>query len=169
MHAAALAFVLLALVAESAGLESSNAKGPTAKPAGAGGPSCPVPPRFRSAFVQASATTGVPVSLLVATAYEESRMNPGARSAAGARGLLQVMPATARALRLTTDAPAANILAGARYLRRLLDQFRSVDLALAAYNAGPTAVVRAGGAPTLSTLRYVKNVEARASLLFDCR
>lgn len=168
VHAVAIALVLLALVAESAGLESSNAKAPAVKPV-AHGSTCPVPARFRHAFVNASAKTGVPVSLLVATAYEESRMHPGARSTAGARGLLQVMPATARELRLAGDSPAANVLAGARYLRRMLDRFQSVELALAAYNAGPTAVARAGGAPTLVTLRYVKNVERRAGLLIDCR
>ena len=95
-------------------------------------------------------------------------MNPGARSAAGARGLLQVMPMTARALRLDGDDPVANVLAGARYLRQMLDRFGSVELALSAYNAGPTAVARAGGAPTLATLRYVKNVEVRESQLVGC-
>jgi soluble lytic murein transglycosylase-like protein len=104
----------------------------------------------------------------VATAYEESRMNPWARSAAGAVGLLQVMPETARALSVDGEDPAANIVAGARYLRQLLSRFGSVELALSAYNAGPTAVERAGGAPTLATLRYVKNVEVRESQLVGC-
>jgi soluble lytic murein transglycosylase-like protein len=124
-----------------------------------------VPQQFRTAFAAASATTGLSESLLVATAYEESRMNPLARSSAGATGLLQLMPATAHALRLSGDEPAANVLAGARYLRGLLDRFGSLELALAAYNAGPTAVERAGGAPTIATLRYVKNIEARAARL----
>jgi soluble lytic murein transglycosylase-like protein len=127
-----------------------------------------VPRPFRAAFARAAAETAVPLSLLVATAYEESRMNPGARSATGAVGLLQLMPATARALRLGGEDPAANVVAGARYLRQLLDRFGSVELALSAYNAGPTAVERAGGAPTLSTLRYAKNVEARESRLVGC-
>lgn len=170
VRAGALALVLLAVVAESTRLESSNAKPPereaTAAPAlGAG---CPVPSAFRAAFAAASAKTGVPVSLLIATAYEESRMNPLAESGAGARGLLQLMPATAHELRLDGDDPATNVLAGARYLRQMLDRFGSVDLALAAYNAGPTAVARAGGAPTLATLRYAKNIESRASLLGSC-
>ena len=60
----------------------------------------------------------MPLSLLVATAYEESRMNPKAHSGAGATGLLQLMPATARELRVDGDDPAANVLAGARYLGR---------------------------------------------------
>ncbi len=95
-------------------------------------------------------------------------MDPGARSEAGARGLLQLMPATARALGLESDDDAANVLAGARYLRAMLNRFGDVELALAAYNAGPTAVEQAGGAPSLSTLRYVKNVEARAGRLSGC-
>jgi len=169
IRAALLAVALLALVAESIGLETSNAKPPAAKRlVPTLGARCPVPARFRSAFARASAQTGVPASLLVATAYQESRMDPAARSEAGAEGLLQLMPQTVRELRLAGDDPALNVLAGARYLRQLLDRFGSVDLALAAYNAGPTAVERAGGAPTLTTLRYVKNVEARAALLVSC-
>ena len=95
-------------------------------------------------------------------------MNPRAHSGAGATGLLQLMPATARELQLDGNDPAANVLAGARYLRQMLDRFGSIDLALAAYNAGPTAVERAGGAPTTATLRYVKNIEAREGLLTGC-
>jgi len=170
VRAALLALVLLTVVAESTRLESSNAKplgGRAAAPAI--DPACPVPAPFRSAFAAAAAKTGVPLSLLVATAYEESRMDPRAKSHAGARGLLQLMPATARELRLDGDDPATNVLAGARYLRQMIDRFGSVDLALAAYNAGPTAVARAGAAPTVGTLRYVKNVEARAGQLLSCR
>jgi soluble lytic murein transglycosylase-like protein len=171
VHAGVLALVLLTVVAESTRLESSNAKPPAARGAAAPPattPSCPVPQRFVTAFAAAARRTGLPPSLLVATAYEESRMDPRARSGAGARGLLQLMPATAHLLRLEGDDPAANVLAGARYLRQLLDRFGSVELALAAYNAGPTAVAKAGGAPTLATLRYVKNVEARAATLTGC-
>jgi soluble lytic murein transglycosylase-like protein len=51
----------------------------------------------------------------------------------------------------------------------MLDRFGNVDLALAAYNAGPGAVERAGAAPTIETLRYVKNVEERAERLPSCR
>ena len=170
VRASLVALVLLAVVAESIGLESSNAKPTLARAAkrsvGAG---CPVPARFRDAFAQASTKTGVPASLLVATAYEESRMDASAQSGAGARGLLQLMPGTARELRLAGEDPADNVLAGTSYLRQMLNRFGSVDLALAAYNAGPTAVDRAGRAPSLATLRYVKNVEARAGLLVTCR
>jgi len=170
VRAGALALLLLAVVAESTRLETSKAKPPArrATVAPAISASCPVPAPFRTAFARASAQTGVPLSVLVSTAYEESRMNPLAHSGAGATGLLQLMPATARELRLDGDDPAANVLAGARYLRQMIDRFGSLELALAAYNAGPSAVERAGGAPTTATLRYVKNIEARAGLLSGC-
>jgi soluble lytic murein transglycosylase-like protein len=170
VRAGALALVLLALVAESTRLESSNANPPVHRAAAAPTvkATCPVPRPFRTAFASASSKTGVPLSLLVATAYEESRMNPYAHSGAGATGLLQLMPATARELRLDGDDPATNVLAGARYLRQMIDRFGSIELALAAYNAGPSAVAKAGGAPTTATLRYVKNIEARAGLLTGC-
>ena len=170
VRAALLALVLLTLLAESTRLESSPAKTPerAAAPQPALGPRCPVPARFDAAFAQAAAKTGLSVQLLVATAYQESRMNPLAQSSAGAQGLLQLMPSTAHALRLGGDGPAANVLAGARYLKLMIDRFDSLELGLAAYNAGPTAVERAGGAPTISTLRYVKNIEVRASQLSGC-
>ncbi len=124
VRAGLLSLLLLTVVAESTRLESSNAKPPAARAsAPALDPACPVPAPFRSAFAEAAAKTGVPLSLLVATAYEESHMNPSAQSHAGARGLLQLMPATARELRLDGDDPATNVLAGARYLRQLLARF----------------------------------------------
>lgn len=169
VRAAALAVVLLAFVAESTLVESSKAKAPEPEHAGVTasvpGAACPVPAAFRGAFAAASARTGLGESLLVATAYEESRMNPRATSGVGARGLLQLMPGTAHALRLVGADPATNVLGGARYLKEMIERFDSLELGLAAYNAGPTAVERAGGAPTLETLRYVKNVELRASRL----
>src|SRR3954470_7748088 len=170
VRAVVLALVLLTVVAESTRLESSNAKPPArhAVAARTVSATCPVPRPFRSAFAKASAATGVPLSLLVATAYEESHMNPNAHSGAGATGLLQLMPATARELRVDGDDPATNVLAGARYLRQMIDRFGSLDLALAAYNAGPGAVEQAGGAPTTATLRYVKNIESRALRLAGC-
>jgi soluble lytic murein transglycosylase-like protein len=165
-----LALALLAFVAESTRVEASGARPSQRRAARATlSTACPLPAAFRAAFVHAAATTGVPLQLLVATAYQESRMNPQAQSGVGARGLLQLMPATARELRLVGDDPRTNVLAGARYLRQMLDRFGNVELALAAYNAGPGAVERAGAAPTIDTLRYVKNVQARAEQLPGCR
>ena len=130
---------------------------------------CVVSTAYARAFRAAARQTGFPVGLLVAVAWEESRMNPHARSGAGARGLLQLMPQTARELGARPADPRASIRAGARYLSQLLKRFNGdLELALAAYNAGPTAVDRAGRAPTLATLRYAKNVEARAVELASC-
>jgi soluble lytic murein transglycosylase-like protein len=130
---------------------------------------CPVPARLRPAFVRASSRTGLPMALLVAVARVESNLRVDARSERGARGLLQVMPGMAAALRLDPDDPASNVLAGASYLRQLLDRFGSADAALAAYNAGPTAVQRAGGAPTGAVLTYVANVDALWHAYEGCR
>jgi soluble lytic murein transglycosylase-like protein len=132
------------------------------------GPTCPIPTAYRAAFQHASDDSGLPLAMLVAVAEVESRFEPSAVSEAGAKGLLQVMPTTARALQLSPDRPASNVLAGARYLRRLLDRFHSADLALAAYNAGPTAVARTGGAPTSETVSYVANVTQLWRTLNGC-
>ena len=130
---------------------------------------CPLPARYRAAFVSAAQQTNLPLAMLVAVGQVESNLNPSARSAADARGLLQVLPSTGELLSLDVNRPGTNVLAGARYLRMLLDRFQSPDLALAAYNAGPTAVASAGGAPTLSTTTYVANVDAIWRELRGCR
>ena len=119
---------------------------------------CPVPTKLRAAFEAAARDTKLPASLLYAVAKIESNMKPDATSAAGAHGLLQLMPGTGAMLALDINTPRTNVLAGARYLRQMLNEFGSNDLALAAYNAGPTAVARAGGAPTGDVLSYVANV-----------
>ena len=129
---------------------------------------CPLPVRYRAAFRAAAAETKLPVAMLVSMAQIESNLRPDALSPAGARGLLQLMPTTAASLAADPDEPAANVLAGARYLREMLDRFGSIDLALAAYNAGPTAVERAGGAPSHQTLTYVANVEEGWHSLNGC-
>jgi soluble lytic murein transglycosylase-like protein len=96
-------------------------------------------------------------------------MRPQALSTAGARGVLQLMPGTARALAVAAADPRRNIIGGARYLRQQLRRFDgNLELALAAYNAGPSAVERLGRAPSLETLRYVENVELRAAELAAC-
>ena len=133
------------------------------------GASCGIPREFAGDFRAAARETGLSVSLLAAVAWEESRMDPDAVSPAGAQGLLQLMPGTAKIVGVTNNSPGANVLAGARYLRLMVDRFRGdLELALAAYNAGPTAVEKAGGAPWIGTLRYAKNVEARAASFADC-
>jgi soluble lytic murein transglycosylase-like protein len=129
---------------------------------------CPIPAKFRTAFVAASNDTGLPLALLTAVAQVESRFQPKATSTAGAQGLLQLMPTTAAELKLDAQDPTSNVLAGARYLQRLLTRFTSTDLALAAYNAGPTAVARVGAAPNDETVSYVRNVTDIWRLLHGC-
>lgn len=132
-------------------------------------PACPLPNEYRRAFVNAAQDTALPLAMLVAVGRVESNLQAEARSSADARGLLQVLPSTGAELKLDIDRPATNVLAGARYLRRLLDYFHSTDLALAAYNAGPTAVSEAGGAPSAETWQYVVNVTALWRELRGCR
>jgi soluble lytic murein transglycosylase-like protein len=130
---------------------------------------CPVPTIYRRAFVRAARATGLPLAMLVAVGQVESNLRADARSSADARGLLQVLPSTAAELRLDANRPESNVLAGARYLQQLLKRFHSTDLALAAYNAGPTAVAEAGGAPGVETLDYVTRVTALWRDLRGCR
>lgn len=102
----------------------------------------------------------LPARLLQALVWTESRFNPMALSPAGAAGLAQLMPATARELGVTNrHDPVQNIDGGARYLRQMIDRFGSIHLALAAYNAGPGAVTKAGGIPrNTETPEYVRSV-----------
>jgi soluble lytic murein transglycosylase-like protein len=130
---------------------------------------CPFPAHLRGAFEAAAQATSVPPALLYAVAKIESNLQTDAQSPVGARGVLQLMPATAASLALDPDQPDTNILAGARYLRLLLDRFSSVDTALAAYNAGPTAVAESGGAPSGDVIRYVDNVDAVWHNVAGCR
>ena len=108
----------------------------------------------------AEAKYSLPAGLLDALVWTESRYNPFAVSLAGAAGLGQLMPATARELGVSNRFdPMANIFGAARYLRQLLDRFGVVHLAVAAYNAGPGAVERAGGIPRNGeTPGYVRDV-----------
>lgn len=112
-------------------------------------------------FTAAGRKYGVPPSLLAAVAKVESNYNPNATSSAGARGLMQIMPATARGLGINALDPAQAVDGAARKLAKDLKTFGSVELALAAYNAGAGAVRRYGGIPPYSeTQAYVPKVLA---------
>ena len=113
---------------------------------------CPIPDEFRPAFVRAAGQSRLPLALLAAVASVESSFRADVHST------LQVLPSTAKALNADTSTPDRNVLAGARYLRLMIDRFGSTELALAAYNAGPTAVGAAGGAPDPASQAYVHEV-----------
>lgn len=114
----------------------------------------------------AAERTGVHPRLIEAVAWTESRHNLRAVSPKGARGVMQLMPETARDLGVDPNDPAQNILGGALYLRAQLQAFDGdVVKALAAYNAGPGAVRRHGGTPPYrETQDYVARVLARLAV-----
>ncbi|MDH3301571.1 MAG: transglycosylase SLT domain-containing protein [Acidimicrobiia bacterium] len=117
------------------------------------------PARFRALFEQAGSAHGVDPGLLAAVAKNESAFNPNAVSPAGAQGIMQFMPGTAAQFGVDPFDPASAIDGAARFLRQLQDQFGSVELALAAYNAGPGNVTKYGGIPPFTETRnYVTNV-----------
>ena len=107
----------------------------------------------------AARRNGVPEDLFLRLIQQESNWNPKAKSHKGALGLAQLLPSTARYLKVNPHDPAQNLEGGARYLKEQYDEFGSWRLALAAYNAGPGAVKKHGGVPPFrETRRYVKKI-----------
>jgi soluble lytic murein transglycosylase-like protein len=122
---------------------------------------------YRAAFEAAASANDLDPDFLAAVARTESALDPRAVSPAGAIGLMQLMPATARGLGVDPWDPPQNIMGGARHLRVLLDRFDGrIDLALAAYNAGAGRVTRYGGVPPFAETRtYVgRNLDRLADL-----
>ncbi len=119
---------------------------------------------FREVIEEAAGVWGVDADLVRAVIEVESAFEPRAVSAKGAMGLMQLMPATARQYGVADlFDPRANIDAGTRHLRTLLDRY-DLSLALAAYNAGAGAVDRYGGVPPYrETKDYVRRVMSRMS------
>jgi hypothetical protein len=117
---------------------------------------------YGNLFQAAAAKHGVSADLLVAVAKQESAFNPKAVSPAGAQGIMQLMPGTARGLGVTNSFdPAQAIDGAARLLKDLLGEFGRTELALAGYNAGPGAVKRYGGIPPYAeTQNYVRRIMA---------
>lgn len=117
------------------------------------------PAEFQHLFQQAGLAHDVDPQLLAAVAEVESRFNPSAVSPVGAQGLMQFMPATAAQFGVDPFDPASSIDGAARYLRQLIDDLGSVELALAGYNAGPGNVRKYGGVPPFAeTQQYVRTV-----------
>ena len=119
-----------------------------------------VPARYHDPIARAALRWNVPMNLLAAQLYAESGFNPFARSPAGAQGIAQFMPGTARAYGLRDPFDAkASINAQAHLMRDLLRRFGTVSLALAAYNAGSGAVARYAGVPPFAETRaYVAGI-----------
>jgi hypothetical protein len=102
---------------------------------------------------------GIDPDLMLRVIQQESSGNPNAQSKKGAFGYMQLMPATAKELGVDRMDPVQNMRGGARYLRRQLDEFRTVPLALAAYNAGPGNVSKYGAIPPFKeTIKYVSRI-----------
>ncbi|MEN9062635.1 lytic transglycosylase domain-containing protein [Ponticoccus litoralis] len=105
----------------------------------------------------AARRNGIPEDLFLRLVMQESRFNPKALSHKGAIGLAQLMPGTAKVLGVDPHDPEQNLEGGARYLKAQYVKFGSWRLALAAYNAGPGAVIKHGGVPPYrETKNYVK-------------
>ena len=166
MAAATLAFAAPALAQEDA---NTGGAAPPPPPNGAQAPVEGMPAVPYAAEIAAAAdANGIDRLLLTALVRQESNFNPTVTSRAGARGLTQLMPGTARVLGLRVDTkrkiddrvdPAKALDAGARYLKAQLVRFRKVSLALAAYNAGPRPVIRYRRVPPYrETKLYVKKV-----------
>jgi soluble lytic murein transglycosylase-like protein len=118
---------------------------------------------WAAAIDAAASAHGIDGRLLAAVVWTESNFRPEVVSHAGAIGLAQLMPGTARGLGVDPRDPLANLSGGAAYLRAQLSRFGRADLALAAYNAGPTRVAAAGpGIPNIvETQLYVVRVLER--------
>ncbi|MBJ80489.1 MAG: lytic transglycosylase [Myxococcales bacterium] len=117
--------------------------------------------RYDALIASAAAHYSLPAALIKAVIARESAFNPKAVSKAGAQGLMQIIPATAKEVGLKDPFdPVQNIFAGSRYLRILLNRFDGNLMAsLAAYNAGPHQIKDAYGIPPFpETLNYVKRV-----------
>lgn len=126
--------------------------------------------RWAPSIEAAAARHGLDPSLLTALVWTESEFNPSAVSPAGAIGLTQLMPGTAQLLGVDPFDPEQNLEGGARFLREMIDRFGRVDLALAAYNAGPTRLAShdlTGEVPIAQG--YVRSVLARQQSIGETR
>jgi len=111
---------------------------------------------------EAARRYGVPEDLFISLIEQESRFNPTAQSPKGAYGLTQLMPATAEELGVDPRNIEQNLAGGARYLNQMMTRFPDLNMALAAYNAGPTKVAELGRVPNYpETQNYIKSILGR--------
>ncbi|GIF24236.1 hypothetical protein BJ973_007717 [Actinoplanes tereljensis] len=153
------------VVTDSASVAAQNMA--AVRPAALSGNSALAGVPYGDLFVKAGAKYGVSPKLLAAVAKVESGYNPEAVSKVGARGLMQLMPSTARGLGVDNAFdPEQAIFGGAKLLARNLREFKSVPLALAAYNAGGGAVKKYDGIPPFAeTQAYVPKVQKALAAL----
>lgn len=120
------------------------------------------PAEVQAAIQESSARHSVPAPLVEAVAWQESRYSQAAISPKGARGVMQLMPATAVTLGVDAADLRANVDGGVAYLAQQMRRYGDLRLALAAYNAGPKAVDRYGDVPPYAeTQSYVRAILAR--------
>lgn len=121
----------------------------------------PPPANIQTVLQNASNSSGVPLNILQAVAFQESSYNPNAVSSAGAQGLMQLMPATAKSLGVSNSFdPQQNADAGASYLASLYKQYGDWNTALIAYNEGPGNLQNQG--PFQSSQNYASSILANA-------
>ncbi len=120
----------------------------------------PIPEQWQTLAREAQEIFGLDAALVLAVIRVESDFNHVARSPAGAQGAMQIMPDTQEELGLIDPFdPRANVYAGSQYLMEQLQRFRSPELALAAYNAGPGTVEKYSGIPPFEeTQAFVRQV-----------
>jgi soluble lytic murein transglycosylase-like protein len=154
------------ILADEVPYEEPRAASPAVAPSTPGRVPSDVTGPYADLITTMAQAHGVDPVLVRALIQVESNYRPTAKSHKGAMGLMQLMPSTARQYNLRNPYdPKANIAAGVRHLKSLLDRLGTVDLALAAYNAGEGAVKKFNGVPPYRETRdYVSRILALAGL-----